>query len=63
MTNQGEAAEELSAERRRLWIAAINRADLTDSILENDRVCGKHFVNGIAAKSWDRFNLDSGSPR
>ena len=24
----------------------------------NDRVCGRHFVSGKAAKSWDRFNTD-----
>ena len=24
----------------------------------NDRVCGRHFVSGKAAKSWNRFNVD-----
>ena len=32
--------------------------DLTDSILETDRVCSKHFVSGQAAKDWDRYNVD-----
>lgn len=44
--NQGNEARELSAERRSRWISAISRDDLTDTILENDRVCEKHFVSG-----------------
>ena len=56
--NEGEAAEILSAERRRLWLAAISRDDLTEKILKNDRVCGRHFVSGKSAKPWDRFNED-----
>ena len=36
--------EEFTAEQRRRWISAINREDLTNSILENDRDCNKHFV-------------------
>ena len=50
--------EELTAERRRRWISVISREDLTDSILDNDRVCSKHFVSGEPAKDWDRFNVD-----
>ena len=50
--------EELIAERRRRWISAISREDLTDSILENDRDCSKHFVSGEPAKDWFRFNVD-----
>ena len=44
--------EELTAERRRRWIL------FTDSILENDRDCSKHFVPGEPAKDWYRFNVD-----
>lgn len=36
----------------------ISRADLTDEILNNDRVCGRHFVSGQVAKAWDRYNVD-----
>ena len=43
VTNQGEEAEKLSFERRSRWISAISRADLTENILANDRVCGRHF--------------------
>ena len=56
--NQGEEAQELSKERRSRWISAISRDDLTEEILENDRVCEKHFVLGRAAKSWDKYNID-----
>ena len=58
VTHQGEYTEEMTAERRRKWISAISRDDLTDSILETDRVCSKHFVSGQAAKDWDRYNVD-----
>ena len=58
VTNQGEEAEILSQERRSRWISAISRANLTDEILYNDRVCGRHFVSGQAAKAWDRYNVD-----
>ena len=26
--------------------------------MNNDRVCGRHFVSGQAAKAWDRYNVD-----
>ncbi|CAH3046558.1 unnamed protein product [Porites lobata] len=58
VTNQGEEAQELSKERRSRWVSAISRDDLTEEILENDRVCEKHFVSGKAAKSWDKYNVD-----
>jgi len=48
----------LSRKRRSRWISAISRSDLTDDILENDRVCGRHIVSGRVAKSWDRYNVD-----
>ena len=40
------------------WLAAISRDDLTEKILENDRVCSVHFHAGTAAYLWDRFNPD-----
>ena len=39
VTNQGEKAQELSEERWSRWISAISRDDLTEEILEHDRVC------------------------
>ncbi|PFX22394.1 hypothetical protein AWC38_SpisGene13073 [Stylophora pistillata] len=56
VTNQGEETQILSTERRTQWLAAISRADLTEKILENDRVCGIHFHSGKAAQLWDRLN-------
>ena len=56
--NQGESTEALSEARRQLWLAAISRADLTEKILENDRVCGDHFHSGKAAPLWDKHNPD-----
>ena len=40
------------------WTFAISRQDLTDTILELGRICGKHFISGQAAKLWDRYNPD-----
>ena len=56
--NQGKEMEILTSERRRKWLSAISRQDLTDKILRNDRVCGEHFHSGKAAPSWDKFNVD-----
>ena len=58
VTNQGEETRILSEERRKKWISAISRKDLTDSILEHGRVCGRHFISGKAAKLWDRYDPD-----
>ena len=58
ITTQGEEMRELSEERRNKWISAISREDLTDSILEHGRVCGKHFISGQAAKLWERYDPD-----
>ncbi|PFX25495.1 hypothetical protein AWC38_SpisGene9882 [Stylophora pistillata] len=55
ITNQGEEIRNLSEERRKKWISAISRKDLTDSILEHGRVCGRHFISGKAAKLCDRY--------
>ena len=37
---------------------AISRADLTESKLENGRICSRHFVSGIPADLFNRFNPD-----
>ena len=59
ITNQGEEFEELTRERQNLWISAIDRADLkTKNVLQNERVCSRHFVSGRPAANWDRFNED-----
>ncbi|XP_068697351.1 uncharacterized protein [Montipora capricornis] len=58
ITNQGPEVEELSIERWQFWISAISRADLTDKILNSDKVCDQHFHSGTAAPLWDRYNID-----
>ena len=59
VTNQGEEFEELTRERRNLWISAIDCADLkTKNVLQNERVCSRHFVSGRPAANWERFNED-----
>ena len=40
ITNQGEHVDGLTSTRRRQWISAISRANLTAEKLENERVCG-----------------------
>ena len=56
--NEGEMIKELTTRRRRAWISAISRGDLTDDKLEHERVCSRHFVSGQAAKQWDQFDVD-----
>eukprot|EP00112_Aurelia_sp_Birch-Aquarium-sp1_P017313 Seg3999.1 transcript_id=Seg3999.1/GoldUCD/mRNA.D3Y31 product="hypothetical protein" protein_id=Seg3999.1/GoldUCD/D3Y31 len=58
ITNEGDAMEDLTRERRRRWISALSRDDLTENKLANDRVCNLHFVSGRAAKNWDRYHID-----
>ena len=56
ITDEGELIEKLTAERRRKWISAISREDLTEKKLSNDRVCSVHFVSGKPAK----IGIDTG---
>ena len=46
LKHQGAQMLELSSERRRAWLAAICRADLTEEKLRNVHVCGCHFMKG-----------------
>ena len=55
--NQGEEVEERTRDRRE-WISAISRDDLTDKILNSDKVCSRHFVSGCPAQLWDVHNTD-----
>ena len=43
---EGEAEREISEERRRLWLKAISRDDLTEKKMRYQRVCFRHFVHG-----------------
>lgn len=37
---------------------SISRDDLTEKILNNNRVCDQHFHSGTGAPLWDRHNID-----
>ena len=41
--SRGFKKEQISRKRRAGFLAAIKREGLTDKILENDRVCSRHF--------------------
>lgn len=58
ITNHSEFVEELSATRRRLWISAINRADITEKKAWKRSCCSRHLVSGHPAKDWDRIDID-----
>ena len=58
ITSKGRGIEELSRRRREGYIAAISRSDLSDSILENDRICSRHFISGKPAQLEDELNPD-----
>ena len=45
--HEGPEERARSEERRRLWVKAIARGDISESALKGERVCWKHFVNGI----------------
>ena len=45
--------KELSRKRREGFLAAISRADLTDSKLENGRICSEHSLSGKPAPLFD----------
>ena len=58
ITDEGELIGKLTVERRRKWISAISREDLTEKKLSNDRVCSVHFVFEKSAINWDRHSQD-----
>ena len=45
LLHQGEETKKLTEERRRQWLANINRADLDDAKANNCRVCSNHFIS------------------
>ena len=59
INTQGQEFEDITTERRERWISAISRDDTrTKDVLESERVCGRHFVSGKPAQSWDKHNVD-----
>lgn len=53
VTTRGSAEKELTQKRRDGYLAAISRGDLTEKIVNNDRICSKHFVSGKPAYLYD----------
>ena len=53
MYGRSQRKLELSRRRREGYLAAISRAELTESIIENGRICSKHFLSGKPASLFD----------
>jgi len=47
LKNRGEHLDALSKGRRLKWVAALKRGDLSETFLNNARICANHFVSGI----------------
>ncbi|XP_061843561.2 uncharacterized protein [Nerophis lumbriciformis] len=53
--NEGEQTRKISEERRRLWLASINRKEEPS---QHSKICSDHFVTGNPAALYDRANPD-----
>lgn len=58
ITSRGKQEYELTKKRRDGFLAAISRDGLKKTILENDRICSRHFVSGKPAYLHDESNPD-----
>ena len=58
ITNKGEDMEKLSRKRRAGVLSATKRADLTEKIMANDRICSRHFLSGKPASLVDDNSPD-----
>ena len=59
ITTQGQEFKNITTERRERSISAISQDNTrTKDVLESERVCGRHFVSGKPAQSWDKHNVD-----
>ena len=58
ITSRGKHEYELTKKRRDGFLAAISRDGLKKTILENDRICSRHFVSGKPAYLYDESNPD-----
>ena len=56
--NKGEQVYTMSKKRRDGFLATISRVGLTEKILNNDRVCSRHFHSGKPAALLDDTNPD-----
>ena len=58
ITSRGKQEYELTKKRRDGFLAAISRDGLKKTILENDRICSRHFISGKPAYLHDQVNPD-----
>lgn len=59
IVHQGRVTEELTKERRRLWLARINRANFApDPSKRHYKVCSGHFISGMKSDLFDKTNPD-----
>ena len=58
VTNKGVEIERLRKKRREGFLRAIKRANPTEKILANDRICSRHFISGEPADLLDERNPD-----
>ena len=59
MTHRGKQEYELTKKRRAGFLAAISREGLEDSrVLEDNRICSRHFISGKPAYLYDEANPD-----
>ena len=55
---RSQREQELSAERRQGFLAAISRHDLSKAKLEQVRICSRHFISGKPADLFDELHPD-----
>ncbi|XP_052271768.1 uncharacterized protein LOC127872475 [Dreissena polymorpha] len=53
--NEGDFTKTLSEDRRRLWLANINRKDAPTKY---SKICSDHFINGKLSSMYERSNPD-----
>ena len=58
MSNKGPELLSLSKRRSEGYLKAISRVGLTEKILNNDRICSRHFKLGKPADLRDDTNAD-----
>ena len=58
IANRGKQVYELTKKRRAGFLSAISRDGLKKTILENDRICSRHFLSGKPAYLHDQTNPD-----
>ena len=56
--NKGSRLTQLSRRRREGFIAALSRADLSERVIDNNRVCSRHFLSARPAELEDDLNPD-----